>query len=68
MQENDTICAISTATGGAIGIIRLSGNKSIEITAKIFQPKVGMPLKERKSHTLTFGTIYARNNRIVDEV
>ena len=34
---NDTICAISTAVGvGAISIIRVSGNDSIEIVNRIF--------------------------------
>ena len=34
---NDTICAISTALGvGAISIIRMSGNDSLNILKKIF--------------------------------
>ena len=32
MINQDTICAIATAQGGAIGIIRVSGPKAIEIT------------------------------------
>ena len=33
---NDTICAISTAIGvGAISIVRISGNESINIVNKI---------------------------------
>ena len=34
-----TIAAIATPLGeGGIGIVRLSGNKSLEIVEKIFQP------------------------------
>ena len=37
---NDTIAAISTTMGvGAISIIRVSGNESIEIVNKIFKGK-----------------------------
>ena len=31
MNNDPTICAIATAQGGAIGIIRVSGNEAIEI-------------------------------------
>lgn len=32
----DTICAPATASGGAIGIIRVSGSRSLEILSRIF--------------------------------
>ncbi|MBN1898471.1 MAG: tRNA uridine-5-carboxymethylaminomethyl(34) synthesis GTPase MnmE [Spirochaetes bacterium] len=39
MQINDTIAAVSTPPGtGAISIVRLSGQKSLQIIKKIFQP------------------------------
>jgi len=38
MNGNDTICAIATAWGGAIGIIRVSGGAAISIADKIFKP------------------------------
>ena len=41
MINQDTICAIATAQGGAIGIIRVSGSKAIEITSRIFTPATG---------------------------
>ncbi len=38
-EEKDTICAISTPLGkGAIGIVRTSGEKSLEILKKCFLP------------------------------
>ena len=44
MINQDTICAIATAQGGAIGIIRVSGPRAIEITSHLFIPVQGKPL------------------------
>lgn len=65
----DTICAIATAQGGAIGIIRVSGSEAIAITNSIFTP-VGTPtsLVERKPYTLTFGHIKNDDGELIDEV
>ena len=35
-MNQDTICAIATAQGGAIGSIRVSGPEAISITSRIF--------------------------------
>jgi len=60
----DTIAAISTALGvGAISIIRISGDKSIEIINKIFDKD----LTNVDSHTIHYGHIID-NNEIIDEV
>lgn len=59
MINQDTICAIATAQGGAIGTIRVSGPQAIEITSRIFTPAQGKPLAERKPYTLTFGKIFS---------
>ena len=37
-MNQDTICAISTAQGGAIGCIRLSGTEAIRMVESIFTP------------------------------
>lgn len=61
----DTICAISTAPGiGAISIIRLSGPLAIDITSKIYR---GKDLKKSLSHTINYGFIYDKEEKI-DEV
>ena len=60
----ETIAAISTSSGvGAISIIRVSGNKSIEIVNKI----CNINLLEKKSHTINYGHII-ENNKMIDEV
>ena len=62
---NDTIAQISTAIGqGAISIVRLSGDKSINIVNKIFN---GLNLENVKSHTVHYGHIFY-NNKNIDEV
>lgn len=70
MNTQDTICAIATAQGGAISIIRISGRDAINITDKIFYA-VGnkhTPLAERPANTITFGLIKNGNDEIIDEV
>lgn len=67
-MNQDTICAIATAQGGAIGCIRVSGPKAIEITSFIFTPATtGKKLEENKPYTLTFGRIH-EDETIIDEV
>lgn len=64
--NQDTICAISTAPGGAVGMIRVSGPQAIEITSRIFIPACGNPLTERKPYTLTFGKIISSEKGTVN--
>ena len=65
MNLNDTIVAQSTPQGkGAIGVIRLSGEKSISIVNSIFPLK---NLNEVKTHTIHFGNIEYKNT-VIDEV
>lgn len=67
-MNQDTICAIATAQGGAIGSIRVSGPEAIKITSSIFVPaKTGMKLEDSKPYTLTLGRIY-NGEELVDEV
>ena len=62
---NDTIVAISTALGkGAISIIRLSGNESIQIVNKCFK---GKDLTGVDSHTINFGYI-VDGSKVIDQV
>ncbi len=69
MNAQDTICAIATAQGGAIGIIRVSGPEAITITDSIFTPAGSdKPLAEREPYTITFGHIKNNDNEIIDEV
>lgn len=67
-MNQDTICAVATAQGGAIGTIRISGPEAIAITDKIFTPaKREVRLADQTPYTLTFGRIHNREE-MVDEV
>lgn len=48
----DTICAIATAQGGAIGSIRVSGPEAISITGSIFKPAKAGKLLSEQNHIL----------------
>lgn len=68
-MNNNTICAIATAPGGAIGIIRISGPEAISIADRIFRPiGTNLSLSQRKAYTLAFGNIVNSENEVVDEV
>ncbi|WP_199197741.1 tRNA uridine-5-carboxymethylaminomethyl(34) synthesis GTPase MnmE [Staphylococcus simulans] len=67
-MDLDTITSISTPMGeGAIGIVRLSGSRAIEITDKLYKGK--KPLAEVDSHTINYGHIVDPDtNEVVEEV
>ena len=67
-MSTSTICAVSSASGGAIGVVRVSGSQAISITEQIFRAVNGKPLSERKASSLTFGHIVDENDKVVDEV
>jgi tRNA modification GTPase len=65
MDFKDTIVALATPAGvGAIGVIRLSGDRAIEIVNEVFQPK---DLSIQTSHTIHYGRIESAG-RMYDEV
>jgi tRNA modification GTPase len=65
MGWNDTIVALATPQGlGAIGVIRLSGNKAIEIVNLMFPSK---NLLIQATHTLHVGLL-KNNGEVLDEV
>src|SRR6266581_7926855 len=56
MSVTDTICAIATPPGeGGIGIIRVSGDKAVEIASKVFLGIQGSRVSDFPSHTLHVG-------------
>ena len=61
-MNNDTICAVATPAGGALAIIRVSGNKAIEIVSGEFSKN----LLQAKGNTLHYGTIGRRE--AIDDV
>ena len=69
MIYNDTIAAISTAPGvGGIGIIRVSGLDAVEIVDKVFKAASKKTIKEAPSHTIHYGHIINKEDKVIDEV
>ncbi len=69
MKEFDTIAAIATSIGeGGISIIRVSGDKSIDIVDSIFIGKNNRKLSDLKSYTMRHGYIIDKKGSILDEV
>ncbi|MCB2290633.1 tRNA uridine-5-carboxymethylaminomethyl(34) synthesis GTPase MnmE [Clostridium sp. CS001] len=69
MKEFDTIAAIATSIGeGGISIIRVSGDKSIDIVDSIFVGKNNRKLNDFKSYTMRYGHIVDKSGNRLDEV
>ena len=66
--NDDTICAVATRAGGALGIVRVSGPEAIRLTDSIFKPASGHPLASAAPYTLSFGQIVDGTGAIIDEV
>jgi tRNA modification GTPase trmE len=64
LNSSETICALATQPGGAIGLIRVSGSKAIEIVDSIFSRSIlNVP-----ANTLHYGEILDREHQTIDEV
>jgi tRNA modification GTPase len=68
LSSEDTICAIATAPGGALGIIRISGQETFHCLEKIFSPVREKNLANCRSHSILFGHIKNAQDEILDEV
>ena len=66
--NDDTICAVATRAGGALGVVRVSGPDAIRLTDNIFRSVSGHPLASAAPYTLSFGQIVDGTGAIIDEV
>ncbi len=64
---NDTICALATAQGGAINVVRISGSRAVELASRIFYPRSGVQLEFAEPNKLFFGDICTDGNEVLDE-
>jgi len=65
----DTIAAVATPVGkGGIGIVRLSGQKAIEIAASVFVSGSGLEVGQFDSHRMYYGHLVdPEKARVLDE-
>lgn len=68
MVDNDTICALATPAGGAIAIVRLSGEESVRITDRVFRAASGKPLSQAHPNTIHYGEIVDAKGKTIDDV
>lgn len=67
MQE-ETISAVITALGeGAVGIVRISGEKALAVGERMFRAASGKKLADYAPNTLVYGHIY-EDDSLIDEV
>lgn len=74
--QHEPICAVATPAGsGAVAMIRVSGERSIEIVDSIFQPHRHSDFKrltDLPGYSVRFGSIYELNSKgereVIDEV
>lgn len=64
-NKSETIVGISTAIGGGVNIIRISGTDSIKILSEIF--KTNKDVLSIETHTINYGFIFDGDKKI-DEV
>ncbi len=69
ISNEDTIAAVGTRPGeAAIGIVKLSGDRSINIADKIFRSRSNKKLKGLHTYNMLYGNIIDKEGNIVDEV
>ena len=63
----DTIAAISTVQApSAIGILRITGEKTLSVMERVFHPLNGKPMGEQEPRRLICGTVLDREGRQID--
>ncbi|MFO7880860.1 MAG: tRNA uridine-5-carboxymethylaminomethyl(34) synthesis GTPase MnmE, partial [Bacteroidales bacterium] len=68
MHSNDTICALSTASAeAAIAVIRLSGDKAMDVIQAVFQPASPERFAKAEAYRLYYGS-FVDGDELIDEV
>ena len=66
LDTDTTIIAPATVAGGAVMVVRLSGNRAIDIADGLFRGK--KPLRDCEGYTLHYGRIVDDSERTIDDV
>lgn len=64
----DTIVAPATPSGGAIAIVRIEGERALEVCDNLFRSPKGTRIADQKGYTMTYGYIYDGERRVDDVV
>ena len=67
-MSEDTICALATASGGAIGVIRVSGPQTLTLADKVFLSRSGKTIATSPTHRVLYGEVVDDEGHIIDDV
>ncbi len=67
-EIDDTICAVATRPGGALGVVRISGPDAIRLTDSIFRSASKHPLASARPYSLCYGQIVDGTGAVIDDV
>ena len=68
LNDRQTICALATSAGGALGVIRVSGNDAIDIVDRAFKAPKSKKLHALPPQTVQYGHIVDEGEQTIDEV
>ncbi len=68
LNDKQTICALATSAGGALGVIRVSGNEAIGIVDRAFKAPKGQRLQALPPQKVQYGHIVDEQGQAIDEV
>ena len=67
-MSEDTICALATAGGGAIGVIRVSGPDALTLADGLFRSRSGRTLSASPTHRVYYGELVDCSGQVIDDV
>lgn len=69
LQDQETICALSTPPGiGGLAVVRITGDKSLSMADKVFKSPGGKLPSSVPSHTVHYGRVVCEDGKVIDEV
>ena len=68
LNDRQTICALATSAGGALGVIRVSGSDAIDIVDHAFKAPKGKSLHTLPAQMVQYGHIVDERAHTIDEV
>ena len=68
LNDRQTICALATSAGGALGVIRVSGSDAIDIVDRAFKAPKGKSLHTLPAQMVQYGHIVDERAFPIDEV
>ena len=67
MITDDTIVALSSGTGGAIAVIRMSGEQCAEICDRVVRSAKGRSVANSKGYTMLYGDVVEADGSVIDD-